>query len=134
MIQSGVDLAVGGVDRVRAPRNRVGVRLTDQRDQRTEETHAQFDEEHAEFETERSQTIASAPPDTFDQAFRTQLAEVVSKLAEVLVVAEVMASDDACVQFAGGPVANEATRMQQRCARNSSEVGCRAPAPISLSP
>jgi hypothetical protein len=58
-------------------------------------------------------TIASAPPDTFDQAFRTQLAEVASKLAEaVLVVAEVIASDDACVQFAGGPVANEATKMQ----------------------
>jgi hypothetical protein len=49
------------------------------------------------------------------RAFRAQLAQVIAKLAEaVLVITEAMASDDACVQLASRPVADESTGMEQR--------------------
>ena len=115
MIQSGVDLAVGGVDRVGAPRRRVGVRLTDQAGEWTEEAQPKLDQQHAKFQSDRRQAVAAARADTLDQAFRAELAQVVAKLAEAVVVAgEAMASDDAGVQFARRPVADEAARMEQR--------------------
>src|SRR5712691_1942193 len=115
MVQRGVDLAVGGVDRVGAPRRRVGVRLTDQADQWPEETQPELDQQNAKFQSDRSQAVASGLADTLDEAFRAELAQVVPKLAEtVLVTGKAMASDDACVQLAGRPVADEAARMEQR--------------------
>ena len=115
MVQSGVDLAVGGVDRVEVTRWCVGVRLTNQAGKRPEETHPKLDQQHAKFQSERSQAVAAGLTDALDEAFRAQFAEVIAKLAESVVVGgEAMASDDACVQLTGGPVADEATGMQQR--------------------
>ena len=96
MVQSGVDLAVGGVDRVGAPRRRVGVRLTDDADEWPEETQPKLDQQDAEFQSDRSHAVASALADTLDETFGAELAEVVPKLAEaVLVTGEAMAGDDA---------------------------------------
>src|SRR3954466_14463229 len=98
MVKSGVDLAVGGVNRVRGSWNRAGVPLTNQADQWPEETHPKLDEQHAKFQSDRRQAVASAFADTLDEAFRAELAQVVPKLAEpVLVSGEVVAGDDARV-------------------------------------
>src|SRR5215213_9065360 len=115
MVKSGVDLAVGGVNRVRGSWNRAGVPLTNQADQWPEETHPKLDEQHAKFQSDRRQAVASAFADTLDEAFRAELAQVVPKLAEpVLVSGEVVAGDDAGVQLARGPVVDEPARMKQR--------------------
>src|SRR5437763_13155291 len=115
MVQSGVDLAVGGVDRVGASRRRAGVRLTDQADQWPEQTQPKLDQQDAKFQSDRRQAVASALAETLDEAFSPQFAQVVPKLAEaILVSGEVMASDDASVQLAGRPVADEAAWMEQR--------------------
>src|SRR4051812_33625660 len=115
MIESGVDLQVGGVDRVGAPGRRVGVRLTDQAGEWPEETQPELDQQDAQFQPDRSQAVASGLADTLDEAFRAELAQVVPKLAEtVLVRGEVMASDDAGVQLTRRPVADETTGMEQR--------------------
>src|SRR5712691_6174478 len=98
MVQRGVDLAVGGVDRVGAPRRRVGVRLANQADQWPEETQPKLDQQDAKFQSDRRQAVASALTDPLNEAFGAELAEVVPKLAETVVGGgEVMASDDACV-------------------------------------
>src|SRR5258708_7889223 len=115
MVKSGVDLTVGRVDGVGASRCGVGVGLTDQADEWPEEAHPKFDEEDAKFQSDGRQAVAAARANTLDEAFRAELAQIVPKLAEtVLIAGEVMASDDEGVQLAGGPVANEAAGMQQR--------------------
>ena len=111
MVQSGVDLAIGGVDRVGAPWRRVRVRLTDQADESPEETQPELDQQDAKFQSDRRQTVASGFADPLDEAFRAELAQIVPKLAEaVLVTSEAMASDDAGVQLARRPVADETRR------------------------
>ena len=44
VVQSGVDLTVGGVDRVGAPRRRVGMRLTDQAGEWSKKTQSKLDQ------------------------------------------------------------------------------------------
>src|SRR5512133_1044236 len=93
----------------------VGARPMDQAGEWTEESHPKFDQQDAKFQPDRRQAIASGVADTLDETFGAELAEVVPKLAEAVVVArEAMASDDACVQLTGRPVAHEATRVEQR--------------------
>src|SRR5712691_2951557 len=77
MVQRGVDLAVGGVDRVGAPRRRVGVRLANQADQWPEETQPKLDQQDAKFQSDRRQAVASALTDPLNEAFGAELAEVV---------------------------------------------------------
>src|SRR5712691_321279 len=123
MVQRGVDLAVGGVDRVGAPRRRVGVRLTDQAGEWPEETQPKLDQQDAKFQSDRRQAVASALADAFDEAFGAELAQVVPQLAEAVAVTdEAMASDDAGVQLAGRPVADEAARMEQRLQQTDHSV------------
>ena len=113
MVQSGVDLVIGGVDRVGAPGRRVGAGLTDQASEWPEETPAKLDQQDAKFQSDWGQAVASAVADALDEAFRPQFAEVVPELAEaVLVSSEAMASNDARVQFAGRPVADEPAGME----------------------
>src|SRR6266542_3391441 len=115
MVQSGVDLAIGGVDRVGAPGRCVGAWLSDQAGEWPEETQAELDQQDAKFQSNRRQAVASALTDPLDEAFCAELAQIVPKLAEaVLVTSEAMASDDAGVQFARRPVADEAAGMEQR--------------------
>jgi hypothetical protein len=70
MIQSGVDLAVGGVDRVGASRWSVEVGLTDQADEWPEETQPEFDQQDANFQSDGRQAVASALANTLNEAFR----------------------------------------------------------------
>src|SRR3954453_14078438 len=80
-----------------------------------QEAQPELDQQDAKFQSDGSQAVASVSADTFDEALSAELAQVVSKLAEsVLIVDEVMASGDARVQFARGPVTDEATGMEQR--------------------
>src|SRR5712692_9422553 len=112
MVQRGVDLAVGGVDRVGAPRCRVRVRLANQADQWPEETQPKLDQQDAKFQSDRRQAVASALTDPLNESFGAELAQVVPQLAEAVAVTdEAMASDDACVQLAGRPVTDEAAWM-----------------------
>src|SRR5258708_14376221 len=115
MVQSGVDLAVGGVDRVGVQRRWLGFGSIDQAEEWSKQARPKLDQQEAELEAGGGQTIASALADTLDEAFGAQLAQVVPQLAEAVAVTdEAMASDDACVQLAGRPVADEAARMEQR--------------------
>src|SRR5579859_1248293 len=115
VVESGVDLAVGGVDRVGASRRGVGLWLTDQAGEWPEEAQPKLDHQDAKFQADRSQTVASALADTLDEAFSAELAQVIPKLAEaVLVTGETMASDDAGVQLARCPIADEPAGMEQR--------------------
>ena len=79
MVQSGVDLAVGGVDGVKVTGRGVRVRLLDEAGEWTEQTHAQLDQQDAMFQSEGSQAIASSFADALDEAFCAQLAEIVAK-------------------------------------------------------
>src|SRR4051794_6484977 len=100
MVQGGVNLAVGGVDRVGPSWCHGGVRLTNQADQWTEKAQPELDQQHAEFESDWRQAIAASFADALDEAFRAELTGVVSKLAEAVPVrGEVMASNDAGVQL-----------------------------------
>src|SRR5438876_9898085 len=106
---------VGGVDRVGAARRHVGVRLTDQAGEWSEKTQPKLDQQDAKFQSDRRQAVASALADALDEGFGAELAQVVAKLAEaVLVTGEMMATDDAGVQLTGRPVADEAAWMEQR--------------------
>jgi len=81
----------------------------------TKQAHAEFDQENAKFQSERRQAVASGLADALDETLGAQFAQVVAQLAEAVVVSgEVMTSDDACVQLAGGPVVDEPTGMKQR--------------------
>ena len=115
MVQSGVNLIVGSVDQVEVTPVGGGARLVDEAGEWTEQAHAEFDQENAKFQSERRQAVASGLADAFDETLGAQFAQVVAQLAEAIVLSgEVMASDDACVQLAGGPVVDEPTGMQHR--------------------
>ena len=115
MVQCNVDLAVSGIDGVGVARRRFGIRLLDNADEWAEETRPQLDQQDPKFQSDWRQAVAPARADTLDEALRAELAQVVPKLAEaVLVTGEVMASDDARVQVARRPVADEPTGMEKR--------------------
>src|SRR5437879_57027 len=115
MVQSGVDLAVSGIDGVEVARRRFGIRLLDKAGEWAEETRPELDQQDAKFQTDRRQAVAPALADTLDETFRAELGQVVAELAEaILVTGEAMASDDAGVQFASRPVADEPAGMEQR--------------------
>ena len=101
MVQGGVDLAVGSVDRVEVTRSSRVVWLTDQVGEWTEPPHAELDQQDAELLPDGCQAVASAFADPLDDAFGAELAEVVARLAEsVLIADQVMAGSDARVQLA----------------------------------
>src|SRR5436190_3927687 len=115
MVQGSVDLAVSGIDRVEVARRRFGIRLLDKAGEWAEETRPELDQQDAKFQSDRRQAVAPALADTLDETFRAELAQVVPKLAEaVLVTREAMASDEAGVQLARRPVADEPTGMEKR--------------------
>ena len=88
-------------------------RMSDHADEWAEEACAELDQQHAELQADWSQTIAAGLPDTLHQTFRAELAEIIAKLAETVVVGwELMPSDDAGVQLTGGPVVDETARIQ----------------------
>src|SRR2546428_1533145 len=90
-------------------------RLTDQAGEWSEKTQPKLDQQNAKFQPDRRQAVASALADALDEVFGAELAQIVPQLTEaVLVTGKAMASDDACVQVAGRPVADEAARMEQR--------------------
>src|SRR3954447_26720437 len=106
---------VGSVDQVEVTPVGGGARLVDEAGEWTEQAHAEFDQENAKFQSERRQAIASSLADTFDEPFGAQFAEVIAELAEsVFVGLDVMTSNDAGVQLAGGPVVDEPIGMQHR--------------------
>ena len=114
MVQSGIDVAEGSVDRVGVAGCRGRARFTDEASKWTQQTHAQLDQQYAELETDGCQAVATARPQAFDQALGAQLAQVIAQLAEtVLAGGYLMAGQDAGVQLAGGPVADEATWVKQ---------------------
>jgi len=114
MVQGSVDLAVSGVDGVEVARRGFGMRVLDKAGEWTEESGPELDQEDAKSQSERSHAVASGSADTLDETFRAELAQVVPKLAEaVLVPTKVVASNDACVHSAGRPVADEAAWMEQ---------------------
>ncbi len=85
MIESGVDLAEGGLDLAGvAGRAARGV-VPRKRDQGPEETGAQLDEEHPELEAAWRQAITAAGAKPFHQAVGPQLGQVVAQLAEPVV-------------------------------------------------
>src|ERR1700704_3210006 len=84
MVQSGVDLAIGGADGVGGPGRRVGAGLTDQAGEWPEEPQAKLDQQDAKFQSDRRQAVASALTDPLDEAFCAELAQIVPKLAEAV--------------------------------------------------
>src|SRR5215216_6360543 len=123
MVQGGIDLTVGDVDRAGGTRRWVGVGLMDQAGQWPEETQPKLDQQHAKFQSDRRQAVASALADAFDETFGAELGQVVAQLAEAVAVADkAMASDDACVQLAGRPVTDEPAWMEQRLQQTDHSV------------
>jgi hypothetical protein len=103
VVESGVDLAVGGVDRVGAPRRRVGVWLTDQAGEWPEKPQPKLDQQDAKFQSDRRQAVAAALADALDEAFRAELAQVVPKLAEAVVVSRTNIPEDIPMRRRGTP-------------------------------
>ena len=59
--------------------------------------------------------IAAGLADALDQTFRAELAEVIPKLAETVVVrCELVPSNDAGVQLTGSPMVDETARIEHR--------------------
>src|SRR6266700_1490521 len=113
MVQVGVDLTKSGLDGIGVWCWAAWGGVHSQRGERSEKTRAQLDEQHAELEAQRSEAIAAAGAHALDQAFSAELAEVVAQLAESVVgLRELMAGQDAGMQFAGGPVADKASRLK----------------------
>src|SRR5262245_57582821 len=97
------------------PRGAADVWPTGQAGEWTEETRPELDQLDAQFQPDRGQAVASGVADTLNESSGAELAEVIAKLAEAIVIGgEMMASDHACVQLASCPVADEAAGMEQR--------------------
>jgi hypothetical protein len=88
MVERGVDLTVGGIDGIGASRRRLGVRLMNQAGEWAEQTQPKLDQQHAKFQPDWGQAVASAPSDALEETFRAELAQVVTELAEAVIVAD----------------------------------------------
>ena len=81
---------------------------------RGEQTDADLDEQRAEPHAVRSESIAPSATDPLRQAMGAELAQVVTKLTEgVVVLAEAVPSHDAFVQLPRRPVPEQAAGVQQ---------------------
>src|SRR6266566_2514262 len=115
MVEGGVDLTEGSLDRVVVWRWGATAAVGHEGGEWTKQTYPQLDQEHAELEPQRSQAVASGGADAFDEPFGTQLGQVVAQLAEAVVgLRQLMAGQDAGVQLTGRPVRGKGGGMQQR--------------------
>ena len=107
MVESGVDLAEGGLDFARVAGRAAWGSVRRQRDEGSEQAGAQLDEQHSKLEAARRQAVAPAGAGALHQSVRPELAQVVAQLAEPV------ADQQARVALAAGPVGQEGAWVEQ---------------------